>query len=104
MIEKYWRVVRSFGEVEFIAGVQIDPLDTPKIVNRIGHILSIVNTKHEENPIHYDYHNSAMIIMTEIQRLWPDRYFFIEVGNENDFWVQIHYPETKFRKNYDASV
>lgn len=90
--EKYWRVVLNAEGFEYIIGVEIHPDDTESIIRANLKLLLISSAESLERLRSNGYLVKAEYIMRRIHEEYPERRYFIEVGNNDDYWVQIYYP------------
>lgn len=101
--ERYWRVNdSSFWNHDVTLGLQMANEDVataiiPDIKRELWDVLARAAYSLK------DFERIAIEIQAAVKARWPGRYYFIEVGNDADYWVQIFHPMTEFRKAYDAS-
>lgn len=97
MIERYWRVVYSSGPVDYILGLQMKNQDVPQYL--VPYLRTLLSKAAAANAYEL-YENAAEAILKAVKDNFKDedRYFFIEVGCDEDWWVQIYYPAPEFRK------
>jgi hypothetical protein len=98
--EKYWRVpVTAFG-IEYIVGLEIRPTDGHKIITTLRNILRytvdyyVLHTFEKDN-----FYEQALEIESTIVSSFGARHYFIEVGKDDDHWVQLYYPSKLFQKD-----
>lgn len=88
-VEGYWRVSQTFDGVEWVVAVEMRELDSAE------HIVGTLKREMREEWVKV-YQRGRRTIALQlagmIERDWPERYYFVEVGNEEDYWVQIFYP------------
>lgn len=103
MTERYWRVNDStLSRYDVTLGLQIANEDVshaiiPTIKQELWAIVR--DASHNLD----DFERVAYSVEQAVKTRWPGRYYFIEVGNENDYWVQVFHPMTEFRKSFDAN-
>lgn len=93
--EKYARHRALLGGVEVIAGLEMK--DAEKYSPLAKQLEDALETqvkwyRRDERPlVPDDYDNLAEAVGKQIKHWWPDRAYFIEVGEE-DKWVQLFQP------------
>jgi hypothetical protein len=88
--EKYWRVPCAHGKVEVILGLEIVDQDHQRWGAQLAlQTMQAVMSKVDPTESYLDMANDLERLTREI---WPERSYFIEVGCDDDFWVQIYYP------------
>lgn len=88
--EIYLRVVQIREGVEYIAGLEMRPDDV------MGTLRATLRVRMKNASIGImpgRWRDVAEAIEKTVVTHWPDRAYFIEVGNENDGWVQIFDPK-----------
>lgn len=87
--EAYVRTSVTWQGVEYIVGLALWPKE------RIGEL--VVRLRNLMDQVHLsrsyaDWYERAKTLEERLRREWPDRPFFIEVGNEADHWIQLFQP------------
>lgn len=87
--ESYLRVVMTREGREYIAGLEWrQPEDLVALQAALKMRMKVATTH-----IEYDrWDDLAMAIEKTIKTYWPDRAYFIEVGDDRHGWVQLFQP------------
>lgn len=91
--EAYVRVVKKVDGFEVIAGLELRD-DDDWLAMRLA--LSEEMSRAVEYTERYldrnDWAEYALVVETRISAHWPDRAYFIEVGKDDDSWIQLFQP------------
>lgn len=91
--ERYWRVPLTFDGVDYIVGVEIRDEDRSDTIVTDLQIILKLSANRCATPV-----AAAEWLSGEISSEFPGRFYFIEVGRDDEYWVQIFYPPTTLRK------
>jgi hypothetical protein len=98
-VEGYWRVSQTFDGVEWIVAVEMRSLDDAE---HIVKVLKRMMLAEWAKTYTSGRKATAEALASALMREWDGRYFFTEVGNEEDYWVQIFYPPKMWQRNSDG--
>ena len=87
--EAYARGVMQWGDIEIIGAVELRPSDNyPALRNELRRQLG----RAIGEAAGFTEMLLAAAVESQLQNAWPDRAYFIEVGNNREGWVQVFQP------------
>jgi hypothetical protein len=87
--ESYLRIVFHKEGAEYIAGLELRAGDQFRDLRTL---LKVRLTAAVLQVDHTDWAHGAEMMARKIKECWPDRAYFIEVGDDNQGWVQVFQP------------
>jgi hypothetical protein len=93
MREAYARGVVAYGEIEIIGGIELRDGDRfVTLRDELRKLLWLVIQGETTNAAQSSEESLTIAVERHIKRVWPDRAYFVEVGNDAEGWIQLFQP------------
>lgn len=100
MYKNYLRVTRNFRDMEFIVGVEFFDHDNFSMLNRdVTFFLETAIIEFQSNYSNEDNKFYAMTLKNAAKKCYKGRQFFLEIGNDDDSWLQVCPAEVSYVSN-----
>jgi hypothetical protein len=91
--EAYARGVVTYGEIEIIGAVELRASDRfVELRDSMRKLLWLVVQSEITNAAQSSEESLTAGVERALKRVWPDRAYFVEVGNDAEGWIQVFQP------------
>lgn len=90
------KVTRRYIGRDFIVGVEYFDTDTFHLLQEdIVLFLEMAIKEFKDNHLNETNNFYALTLKGAAHDLYPDRHFFLEIGDDSDSWVQVYTPDNQ---------